>query len=74
MKFPLILTLALVVAACNSPPLPELSPGDAASPEAPVHAVPYHPVMAGTAAHVPAGLKPWRELNDSVAPGAGRSP
>jgi hypothetical protein len=30
--------------------------------------------MAGTAAHTPVGLKSWRELNDSVAPGAGRAP
>jgi hypothetical protein len=30
--------------------------------------------MTGTAPHVPVGLKPWRELNDGVAPGAGRTP
>jgi hypothetical protein len=34
--------------------------------------------MAGTAPHAPVGLKPWRELNDSVAPGGsaagGRAP
>jgi hypothetical protein len=66
--------LALGVAACAAPPLPELSPTDASSPEAPTVDAPYKPVMSGTAPHVPVGLKPWRELNDRVAPGAGRSP
>lgn len=65
--------LALALAACSAPPLPELSPTDASSPEAPTVAAPYQPVMTGTATHVPVGLKPWRELNDRVAPGAGRS-
>jgi hypothetical protein len=74
MKYLPSLALAFGVAACNSPPLEELSPTGPASPEAPVSAQPYRPVMAGTAPHVPVGLKPWRELNDSVAPGAGRTP
>jgi len=74
MKYLLFGTLALAVAACNSPPLLELSPSDPASPEAPITAQPYRPVMAGTVAHEPVGLKPWRELNERVAPGAGRSP
>jgi len=74
MKFLAFSALALFVSACSSAPLPELSPTDAASPDAPVVAAPYQPVMAGTAAHVPVGLKPWRELNDSVAPGGSRSP
>jgi hypothetical protein len=66
--------LALAVAACSSAALPELSPTDAASPDAPVVSVPYQTVMAGTAQHVPVGLKPWREVNDSVAPRGGLSP
>ncbi len=37
-------------------------------------ATPYQSVMAGTAAHVPVGLKPWRELNEEVAPRPGRLP
>lgn len=74
MKFPLFLVLTLGVAACNSPPLPELESSGPSSPEAPTVALPDRPVMAGTAAHTPVGLKPWRELNDSVAPGARRSP
>lgn len=72
MKPPFLITLAFGVAACSSPPLPE--PPSAASPEAPTVAAPYRPVMAGTAPHAPVGLKPWKELNDRVAPGAGRSP
>ncbi|MCW5736979.1 MAG: hypothetical protein KIS73_22830 [Enhydrobacter sp.] len=64
--------LALAVAACAAPLLPEPSPADASSPEAPAVASPYQPVMAGTAPHLPVGLKPWRELNDSVAPPARR--
>ena len=74
MKFLVPSLLAMGVAACAAPPLPEPSPTDASSPEAPVVAAPYQPVMSGTAPHVPVGLKPWRELNDRVAPGAGRSP
>lgn len=74
MKVLTLSALALFASACSSAPLPELSPADAASPDAQVIAAPYQPVMAGTAAHVPVGLKPWRELNDSVAPGGSRSP
>jgi hypothetical protein len=32
----------------------------------------YQPVMAGTVPYGPVELKPWRELNDSVAPGGSR--
>ena len=74
MKYLPFLALAFGVAACNSPPLEELSPTGPTSPEAPIVAMPDKPVMAGTASHVPVGLKPWRELNDGVAPGAGRTP
>jgi hypothetical protein len=74
MKFPPILALTLVVAACSSPPLPELEPTGPSSPEAPTVAAPYRSVMAGTAPHEPVGLKSWRQLNDEVAPNAGRSP
>lgn len=74
MKYLPFLALAFGIAACNSPPLEELSPSGPTSPEAPIVAMPDKPVMAGTASHVPVGLKPWRELNDGVAPGAGRTP
>jgi hypothetical protein len=68
-------TLALGLAACSSAPLPEVSPTDASNPDAATVATPYQPVMSGTVNYVPVGLKPWRQLNDDVAPpGTGRSP
>jgi len=69
-----LVALAATVAGCNSAPLPEAASPDPADPQAPVAAKPYQPVLTGTAAHLPVGLKPWRELNESVTPGAGRSP
>jgi hypothetical protein len=68
MRFLILGAFALSASACAASPLPELSPTDAASPDAPVISTPYRPVMAGTAAYGPVELKPWRELNDSVAP------
>jgi hypothetical protein len=73
MKFLCPTLLALGVAACAAPSLPELSPADASSPDAAIVGTPYRSVMSGTAPHAPVGLKPWRELNDRVAPAAGRS-
>jgi len=72
MKFLISAMLALGVAACAAPPLPALSPDDASNPDAATVATPYRPVMSGTVPHAPVGLKPWRELNDRVAPAAGR--
>jgi len=69
-----VAALAASLAGCSSAPLPEAVSPDPADPAAPTVAAPYRPVMAGTAAHVPAGLRPWRELNEEVAPRAGRSP
>ena len=74
MKLLIPAVLALGTAACAAPPLPELSPTDASNPEAPTIPTPYQPSMSGTVNHVPVGRKPRRELNDRVAPGAGRSP
>lgn len=74
MKFPPILALTLVVAACNSPPLPDPDSSGPVSPDAPTVVAPYRSVMAGTAPYEPVGLKSWRQLNDEVAPNAGRSP
>ncbi len=74
MKVLFLGAFALSVSACSSAPLPDLTPAEAASPEAPVVAAPYQPVMAGTASHVPVALKPWRELNDSVAPRGSLTP
>jgi hypothetical protein len=69
-----VAALAALLAACSSAPLPEAVSPDPADPSAPTNPAPYRPVMAGTAAHEPAGLKPWRALNEEVAPRAGRSP
>ncbi len=66
--------LAVLLAACSTAPLPETVSPDPADPTAPTAATPYRPVLAGTAAYGPVGLKPWRELNEEVAPRAGRSP
>lgn len=66
--------LAAWLAACSDTPLPQAVSPDPADPETPTVAAPYRPVMAGTAAYAPVGLKSWRELNDGVAPGGGRSP
>lgn len=69
-----VAALAALLAGCNSAPLPEAVSPDPADSTASAAATPYRPVLAGTAEHVPVGLKPWRELNDDVAPRAGRSP
>lgn len=69
-----VAALAALLAGCSSAPLPEAVSPDPADPAAPTTAAPYRPVLAGTAAHVPVGLKSWRELNEEVAPRAGRSP
>ena len=74
MKLNLFMVLGIFLSGCSASPLPEMPSPDPANPQAPAAATPYQPVLAGTAAHVPVGLKPWRELNDNVAPGAGRSP
>ena len=69
-----VAALAALLAGCSDAPLPQTMSPDPADPEAVTINRPYQPVMAGTASHTPVGLKPWRELNDSVAPGSGRSP
>jgi len=66
--------LAALLAGCSHAPLLQTVSPDPADPEAVTVTQPYQPVMAGTASHAPVGLKPWRELNDSVAPAGGRSP
>lgn len=68
------IALALGLGACTMPVLPEPSVSGPSSPSATDVPMSYQPVMAGTVNYAPAELKPWRELNDSVAPGAGRSP
>ncbi len=65
--------LATVVAGCSAA-LPEAVSPDPADPQMPTAVTPYRSVLAGTATHAPAELKSWRELNEGVAPGPGRSP
>ena len=69
-----VAALAALLAGCSDAPLPQASSPDPADPAVPTVTQPYQPVMAGTAAHTPVGLKPWRELNDSVAPRGSLSP
>lgn len=66
-----LMALLLAVGACSAPPDPKIT--GPADPEAPVSATQYQPALSGTAPHGPAELKSWRELNDDVAPGAGKS-
>lgn len=69
-----VFALAAVAAGCSATPLPLGPSPDPADPEAAVAPTTYRPVMSGTAPHAPVALKPWRELNEGVAPGAGKSP
>jgi len=66
--------LVLAAGACSSAAQPEPRITGPADPDAPVPAASYQPVLSGTIPYGPAELKPWRELNDGVAPPAGRSP
>ena len=68
-----VASLTVLLAGCSPAVLPESISPDPADPTAPTAAMPYQPVLSGTAAYVPVELKPWRELNDEVAPGGGRS-
>lgn len=73
MKKAFVLALLLAVAACSAAPPPDPTITGPADPDAPVPAASYQPVLSGTVPYGPVDLKPWRALNDSVAPGAGRS-
>lgn len=69
-----VLLIVAAAAGCAQSPLPVLhsgaNPDDAKSGAAPAA---YRPVTAGTVSHQPVEPKPWRDMNDRVAPGAGRS-
>lgn len=69
-----VLALLLAVSACSAALQPEPAITGPADPDAPVPTASYQPVLSGTVPYGPVALKPWRELNDSVAPGAGRTP
>ena len=66
---------ALALAGCGGAPLPVLTSGpDPADPRAAARAAPYTPVTSGTVNHQPVEPKAWRDMNERVAPGAGRTP
>lgn len=65
----------LAVAGCSGAPLPTVTaspdPADAQAGGPPAG---YSPVTSGTVSHQPVEIKPWRAMNDRVAPRAGRTP
>ncbi|QQS15023.1 MAG: hypothetical protein IPK81_09010 [Rhodospirillales bacterium] len=64
--------LALTLAGCATPP-PRITDGpDPADATTAAPAAAYIPVTAGTVDHRPVEPKSWREMNERVAPGAGR--
>ncbi len=66
---------ALALAGCGSASPPVITSGpDPADPRAGDPAPAYVPVMSGTLDHQPVEPKSWREMNERVAPRAGRSP
>jgi hypothetical protein len=72
MKRTMLLLLAALLAACAETPLPSAATPDPSDPASPTLDAPYKPVLAGTAAHGPVAPKSWREMNERVAPPAGR--
>lgn len=70
MKRTSILALSLLT-ACSNTPLPSTAIPDPSDPTAATVESSYSSVLAGTASHRPVQPKPWRELNDRVAPIAG---
>ena len=68
------LSSALALAGCAAP-LPVITAGpDGADSRAAGRAAPYTSVTSGTVNHQPVEPKAWRDMNDRVAPGAGRTP
>lgn len=66
---------ALALSGCGGAPLPVLTSGpDPANPRATARTAPYLPVTSGTVNHQPVEPRAWRDMNDRVAPGAGRTP
>lgn len=67
--------LVLALAGCGGAPPPTITAGpNPADPGAVIVAAPYVPVMAGTVNHQPVEPKPWRDMNERVAPRGGRTP
>lgn len=67
--------LALAVTGCAAVPLPTITSGPDPADVRSVSPQPgYTPVTAGTVNHQPVEPKAWRDMNERVAPRAGRSP
>jgi hypothetical protein len=70
-----VLGVTLALAGCSGASLPDITAGsDAADPHAAGTAPAYVPVTAGTVNHQPVEPKTWRDMNERVAPRAGRTP
>jgi hypothetical protein len=62
----------LVLSACAAMPLPDVLPQQAPDdPAAGIARTGYAPVTAGYSHRMPAPPRPWRQMNDGQAPGAG---
>ncbi len=74
MRNAVVLLILVAAAGCAQSPPPVLhsgpDPDDAKAGAAPAA---YRPVTAGTVYYQPVEPKPWRDMNDRVAPSAGRS-
>lgn len=71
MKFLLIGTAVVMLAACTASSPPAIVSGtDPSSATARTKPVRYTPVTAGTNVYRPVEPKPWLEQNDQVAPKA----
>ena len=65
---------ALALAGCGGAPLPSITTGpDPADPRVASPAAGYAPATAGTVNHQPVEPKAWRDMNERVAPRAGRA-
>ena len=65
----------LALAGCGNASLPALTSGpDPADPRAGRSSADYTPVTAGTMGHQPVEPKPWRDMNERVAPRRGGTP
>lgn len=68
------LILAVTLTACGGP-LPAIDSGrDAADPAAPVPAVSYPSVMAGSVDYRPVAPGSWADMNERVGPRTRRQP
>lgn len=66
---------ALALAGCGNASLPAITSGpDPADPRAGRSSADDTPVTAGTVLHQPVEPRPWREMNERVAPRRGGSP